>query len=84
MPRSSVVQDGFRLDDDQRILPRLQLACQQHEQCPVTPGELRTLYLSLEHDQLLAQESVFQHQFRLATGYARIVLKTRVLSTGFA
>jgi hypothetical protein len=56
-------QHGVWLHDYQRILPRSQLARQQHEQCSVTPGEFRTLYLPFEHDQLLAQESVFQHQF---------------------
>jgi hypothetical protein len=50
-----------KLDDGQRILPRSRLA--RHEQSPLTPGELRMLYLLLEHDRLLAQESVFQHQF---------------------
>jgi hypothetical protein len=43
-------QHGVWLDDDQRILPRAQLACQEHDQGPISPGEFRTFGLALEHD----------------------------------
>jgi hypothetical protein len=56
-------QYGVWLHDYQRIFPRSQLARQQHEQRTVAPGKFQTLCLPFEHDQLLAQESVFQHQF---------------------
>jgi hypothetical protein len=37
----------------------------------VAPGESWTLCLPLEHDQLLAQESVFQNQSQPAAGYVQ-------------
>jgi hypothetical protein len=75
-------QHGVRLDDDQRILPRSQLARQQYEQCTVAPGEFRTLYLPFEHDQLLAQESVFQHQFQPAAGYVQSCTQNQSIVDG--
>jgi hypothetical protein len=37
-------------------------------QGPVTPGEKGTFPLSLQNNELLTQQSVFQHQFRFAAG----------------
>ena len=62
-------QDGVWLDDDQRILPGAQLACQEHDQSPVAPGEFGMLTLPFENDCLLAQQRVFEQQFRLGAGH---------------
>jgi hypothetical protein len=62
-------QDGVWLDDDQRIFPGAQLACQEHDQSPVAPGEFGTLGLPFENDYLMAQQRVFEQQFRLGAGH---------------
>jgi hypothetical protein len=50
----------------QNRFPARQLAGQKHKQGTVTPGEGGTLHLSLQDDELLTQQGVFQHQFRSA------------------
>ena len=62
-------QDGVRLDDDQSILPGAQLACQEHDQSPVAPSEFRTPGLPFENDYLMAQQRIFEQQFRLGAGH---------------
>ena len=61
-------QDGVRLDDDQGLSPRAQLTGQKDDEGTVTPGELWTLDLTLEHAQLLTEEGVFEDQFCLGAG----------------
>ena len=58
-------QQRIRLDNHEYLLPCWQLACQQHKQRPVAPGQGWSFHLPFQHDELLAQERVFQYQFRL-------------------
>lgn len=53
-------QDSVRLDDDQSLLPRAQLAGQKDDEGAIAPGELWTQGLALEHAQLLTEEGVFE------------------------
>jgi hypothetical protein len=49
-------QECIKLDDDQGLFPRTELAGQEHKQRAVVPGEFWSLGLPLQHDHLLAQE----------------------------
>lgn len=62
-------QDGARLNDDQSLPPRAQLASQEDDEGAVAPGEFGVLDLSLQDNQLLTEESILQHQFRLGAGH---------------
>ena len=59
-------QEGIRLDNQQSLFPLARLAGQQHKQRAVAQGEFRSLHLPLQHDELLTQQCVLHHQFRLA------------------
>ena len=61
-------QQGVRLNDHEGRLPGWEFAGDEDKQSPVTPGEGGAFDVSLEHDELLAQESVFEDQFRLGAG----------------
>ena len=59
-------QDGVRLDDEQGLFPRAQPAGHQDEQRSVTLGQHWAFDLSLQNDELLAQEGILQHYLCLA------------------
>jgi hypothetical protein len=52
-----------------RTLPGAQLACQEHDQSPVAPGEFWTLGLPFKYDYLLVQQCIFEQQFRLGADH---------------
>jgi hypothetical protein len=56
------------LNDHEGCLPGRQLPGDEDKQSPVTPREGRAFDLSLEHDELLTEASVCEHQFRLVPG----------------
>ena len=57
-------QNGVRLDDHQSLFPRAQFAGQKDDDGTIAPGQSWSLGLPFEYDDLLAQKSVFQHQFK--------------------
>ena len=59
-------EHGIRLDDVEGLLPGAQLGGQQDEECPVAPRQCWSLRVPVEHDELLAQQSVLEHQLRSA------------------
>jgi hypothetical protein len=56
------------LDDHQGGFPARQSAGYEHKQGTVTLGERGAFHLLLQDDELLAQQGVFQYQFRFAAG----------------
>jgi len=46
----------------QRLLPELRQPGQQNQSQPDALGELRSLYLSIDHDQVLSQHGIFDDQ----------------------
>jgi hypothetical protein len=59
---SMPAQKGVGLDNHQSRPPTWELAGDKDEKGPVSPGEGRSLHLTLEDDELLTQEQVFEHQ----------------------
>jgi len=51
----------------QRVLPEPRQPGQQDQSQPVALGELRSLYRSIEHDQLLSQHGIQEDQISAAT-----------------
>jgi hypothetical protein len=61
-------QQGVRLNDHEGRLPGWEPAGDVDKESAITPGEGWALGVSLEDNELLAQESVFEDQFRLRAG----------------
>src|SRR3954464_7524669 len=59
-------EQRIRLDDHQCLSPGPETTCQYDEDRAVAWSEDRTLGLTLQHDQLLTQKSVFGNQLGLA------------------
>jgi len=59
-------QERVRLDNMQRLLPELRQRGQQNQSQPVALVQLRSLYLSIEHDQLLSQHGILDDQIPAA------------------
>ncbi len=62
--RSSVVF----LNNEKRLLPGSNCSCQKHQEHPIRSGACGSFDASAEDNELLAQERVFCHEFRLAFG----------------
>ena len=76
-------EHGIRLDDVEGLPPGAQLGGQKDEESPVAPGELRSLCVPVEDDQLLAKYSVLEHQVRLAAGQVKGGVEDRGIVVGF-
>ncbi len=76
---SMPTQERIGLDNQQCCFPAWQSAGYEHKQATVTPGEYRTFSLPLEHDELLTEECVFKHQFRLAARQVQGRIETQRL-----
>ena len=61
-------QQGVRLNDHEGRLPGWELAGDVDKESAVTPGEGWAFGVSLEDNELLAQEGVFEDQFRFRAG----------------
>ena len=59
-------QEGFGLDNVQRVLPVPSDTSQQHQTNPIAVGQFRSLDLPPEDDQLLTQHRVFGDKVRTA------------------
>jgi hypothetical protein len=57
-------QHCLRLDDEQRLLPSLQLAREEDEEPALGGREVRAFDRTVEDDELLAQQQVFRNQLR--------------------
>jgi hypothetical protein len=47
-------QQGVRLEDEEGLLPELGTAGQENQSEAIAVGELGSLHLTLEHDELLS------------------------------
>ncbi len=61
-------QKRLGLNDEKRLLPGAYCSCQKDEEHPVGLLEDWSFDMSAEDDQLLSEEGVFCHEFRLASG----------------
>ena len=61
-------EQGLWLHDEKSLLPRSNQPGQQDEEYAIGPGDGWSFHLSLKDDELLAEEGIFCHQFRLASG----------------
>jgi hypothetical protein len=61
-------QQRLWLNDEQRLFPGPYCSCQHHQEHSIRPGACGSFDVSAEDNQLLAQERVFCHEFRLASG----------------
>src|SRR5215469_16204350 len=61
-------QERLWLDNEQRLLPVPNRPRQKNQEHPVRFGTGRSFHLSAEDNELLVQERVFCHEYRLATG----------------
>jgi hypothetical protein len=59
-------QQGIWLHNVQCWLPKLCEPGQQDQTHPISLGELRSLHLSFEHDQLLSQDGILNDQIPAA------------------
>ena len=66
---SMPAQQGVGLNDEERCLPRAQLAGQEYKGRPVAPGEGGAFRLATEDDHLLAQEGVLEDQIQPRARY---------------
>ena len=55
------------LDNEKSLLPRSNQPGQQDEEHAIGSGDGWSFHLSLKDDELLAEEGIFCHQFRLAS-----------------
>ncbi|GAC1513700.1 MAG: hypothetical protein NVS2B16_19170 [Chloroflexota bacterium] len=62
------MQEGRRLNELQRVLPGRDTRGEKQQEQAIEPREGRAFDLSLEHNQLLAQKSIFGDQFPLPPG----------------
>jgi hypothetical protein len=62
---------GIWLHNHQRLFPSPHSARQYHRNLSIPLRQLRTSELSLQHNQLLAQEHVFRDQLALAARQIR-------------
>ena len=60
-------QQGIWLNNEERLFLDPNEPCQQDEEHAIGPGDGWPFYLSPEDDELLAEEGIFCHQFRLAS-----------------
>ena len=75
-------QEGLWLHDEQCPFPGAQLAGQENEQCAVAPGQGRSFDLAADHDQLLTQQSVLEHQLRSAACQVDGSVRDKSCATG--
>jgi hypothetical protein len=61
-------QERLWLDNERRVFPGLNHACEKHQEDPICPGACWSFHLSAEANQLLAQEGVFCHECGLRSG----------------
>ena len=70
-------QQSVGLHNEKRLLPRTQPASQQDQQETFALLEHGAFLVPPQHDQLLAQEGVFQRQLRLAARQAEGCVRDR-------
>ncbi len=58
--------EGVRLDDQERLFPVGDEAGQEEEPEAITAAEVRTLNLTVENEELLAEQGIFSEEFRFA------------------
>jgi hypothetical protein len=61
-------QQRLWLNDEKRLLAGSNCSCQKHQEHPIRSGACGSFDASAEDNELLAQERVFCHEFRLAFG----------------
>lgn len=58
-------ENRLRLDDEQGLVPTLQPAREQNDARPISLRQARSFDRAVEHDELLAEQGVFDDQLRL-------------------
>ena len=59
-------QQSIRLDNQQGLSPGGYLTGKQHQEQTIFPRELQSFALSSEHDQLVAQQGIFEEEVGFA------------------
>ena len=59
-------EQGFWLDNVERLFPGPNEPCQQDEEHAIGPGDGWPFYLPLENGQLVSQEGIFCHELGFA------------------
>jgi len=62
-------QQGVRLDDEEGLSPELGAAGEEDQSKAIAIGELGSLHLALEHNELLSQHHILGNQVGAAAGY---------------
>jgi hypothetical protein len=59
-------QEGVRLEDEERLLPTVDLAAEEDEPEAIGLGEPWLVNVAVEDDELLAEEGVLRNEFGIA------------------
>ena len=77
-------QHGLGLDDQERVLPALELAREHDEQQAIGAGEVRAFDRAVEDDELLTQQEVLSNQLRFAASEVSDGAKRRRVRDGLS
>jgi hypothetical protein len=64
-------QERLRFDEQERTAPVLHVTREQNEPSAFPPCQLGTLHVTLQHDNLLPQEGIFEQQPGFTAGHIR-------------